>query len=270
VLHAKFYLFDSALRTPGGARISDTVMVGSSNMTSNAARVQWNDLYTVRGNPTLHAQYDSVFRKMQTDRLDLRTLRYATGPYQTTFTPVTPGTTDPTLTALRSIHCVGATGGTGLNGRTVVYINMHAWFGVRGYTFAKQVRSMYDHGCYVHVLYSFMSVSVFKKLTYRTGARMTARRTIFSKHGVNATLYSHFKNISVSGYVGTNHAASVVWTGSNNFTNDGLKFDEVTMRIASRTAFNQYRAQFAFITRTRSSATYASFAEPVGGGRAVR
>jgi hypothetical protein len=208
---------------------------------------------------------------MQTDRLNLRTLQFSTGSYQTTFTPVTPGGVDPTMTALRSIHCVGATGGTGLNGRTVVYINMHAWFGVRGYAFAQQVRSMYDHGCYVHVLYSFMSLSVYKKLTFGTGPRMTARRTIFSRHGgINATLYSHFKNVAVSGYVGGNHAAYVSWTGSNNFTNDGLKFDEVTMRIASRAAFLQYRGQFAFITRTRSAATYASFAEPIGGGRAVR
>ena len=44
--------------------------------------------------------------------------------------------------------------------------------------------------------------------------------------------------------------ASVVWTGSNNFTNDGVKYDEVTMRIASRPAFLQYTSQFAFITRT--------------------
>ena len=99
---------------------------------------------------------------------------------------------------------------------------------------------------------------------------MSVRRTIFSKHGgIHATLYSHFKILAVSGVVGSNHAAYVVWTGSNNFTNDGVKFDEVTMRIASRAAYEQYVNQFAFITRTRTSGTYASFAEPIGGGRAI-
>jgi len=269
-LHAKFYLFDSRLVAPGGTKITKTVMVGSSNMTSNASKVQWNDLYTVRGDATLHAQFLSMFLRMQRDRDEYRTFRFTDGIYQTTFTPLTPNSADPTLATLNSIHCAGATGGTGYAGHTVVHINMHAWFGVRGYAMAKRVRDMYDAGCYVKVLYSFMSWSVYKKLTYGTGSRMSVRRTIFSRHGgIHATLYSHFKMIAASGVVGTNRAASVVWTGSNNFTNDGVKFDEVTMRIASRAAWAQYVNQFAFITRTRTSGTYASFAEPIGGGRAV-
>jgi hypothetical protein len=48
-----------------------------------------------------------------------------------------------------------------------------------------------------------------------------------------------------------------------------VKFDEVTFRIASTAAWTQYVNQFAFITRTRTAGTYASFAEPVGGGRAI-
>jgi phospholipase D-like protein len=269
-LHAKFYLFDSRLVVPGGAAIAKTVMVGSSNMTANASKVQWNDLYTVRNDATLHGQFLYMFTRMQRDRDEFRTFRFNDGIYQTTFTPLTPNSSDPTLAALNSIHCSGATGGTGYAGHTVVHINMHAWFGLRGYAFAKRVRDMYDAGCYVKVLYSFMSRSVYKKLTYGTGSRMSVRRTIFSRHGgIHATLYSHFKMIAASGVVGTNRAASVVWTGSNNFTNDGVRFDEVTFRIASRAAWVQYVNQFAFITRTRTSGTYASFAEPIGGGRAV-
>jgi hypothetical protein len=270
VLHSKFYLFDTAVTLPGRSPIAKTVMVGSSNMTANASKVQWNDLYTVRGDATLYSQYLYMFGRMQRDRDEKRTFRFADGIYQSTFTPLTPGSADPTLAALNSIHCAGATRGTGYAGRTTVYINMHAWFGVRGYEFARRVRTLYDSGCYVRVLYSFMSISVFKKLITGTGSRMSVRRTIFSKHGgIHATLYSHFKMLAVSGVVGSNHAANVVWTGSNNFTNDGVKFDEVTMRIASRAAYLQYVNQFAFITRTRTSSTYASFAEPIGGGRAI-
>ncbi len=51
VLHSKFYLFDSPLAVPGHSQITKTVMVGSSNMTANASKVQWNDLYTVRRRP---------------------------------------------------------------------------------------------------------------------------------------------------------------------------------------------------------------------------
>ena len=270
VLHSKFYLFHSAITAPGAALIGRTVMVGSSNMTANASKVQWNDLYTVRGDTGLYNHFLWMFARMERDRDERRTFQFNDGIYQTTFTPLTPNSADPTMAALNSIHCTGATGGTGYAGHTVVHINMHAWFGVRGYAMAQRVRDMYDAGCYVKVLYSFMSWSVYKKLTYGTGSGMSVRRTIFSRNGgIHATLYSHFKMIAASGVVGSNRASSVVWTGSNNFTNDGVKFDEVTMRIASRAAWTQYVNQFAFISRTRTSGTYASFAEPIGGGRAV-
>ena len=46
VLHTKMYLFNSTLPDHGVSRnkITNTVFVGSSNMTSNAAFIQWNDL----------------------------------------------------------------------------------------------------------------------------------------------------------------------------------------------------------------------------------
>jgi hypothetical protein len=166
---------------------------------------------------------------------------------------------------------VGAVG-AGYRGHSVVNINIHAWFGTRGYGFAKQVRAMRDRGCYVRVLYSFMSRSVYNKLTSGTGGvRMSVRRTIFSLRGTakRAEVYSHFKMITASGYVGGNRSANVVWTGSNNFTNDGVKFDEVTMRIASRAAYTQYVNQFNFIVRRKSGPGYWYLLEPIGGGRAI-
>ncbi len=271
VLHSKFYLFDSDLPTPGGVHITHTTMVGSSNMTSNASNIQWNDLYTVRPNSTLHSQYLWMFQQMQRDRDQRRTYRFSTGIYQSTFTPQTPGSVDPTMAALRSIRCLGAVG-AGYRGHSVVHINIHAWFGTRGYGFAKQVRAMRDRGCYVRVLYSFMSRSVYNKLTVGTGGvRMSVRRTIFSLRGTakRAEVYSHFKMISASGYVGGNRSASVVWTGSNNFTNDGVKFDEVTLRIASRAAYTQYVNHFNFIVRRKSGPGYWYLLEPIGGGRAI-
>ena len=36
------------------------------------------------------------------------------------------------MRSLEAIRCTGAHGGTGINGRTVVYISMHAWFSKRG------------------------------------------------------------------------------------------------------------------------------------------
>ena len=268
VLHSKFYLFDSRVTVPGHPRISDVTMVGSTNMTGNASGVQWNDLYTVKSHTFLHDNYLSMFNRMKVDQTDLRTVRFSHGAYSTTFYPQTPNTADPTMSVLNAIHCTGATGGAGLGGRTVVYINMHAWFEQRGTRFAQRVRQMYNRGCYIRILYSFMSRSVYNELTVGTGSRMVARRTLFSTDGDKyADVYSHFKNIAVSGVVGTDHSAWAVWTGSNNFTNDGTHFDEVMQRISLRSAFAAYKDRWWYIRDRMSSGTWATFQEPIGGGR---
>ncbi len=272
VLHTKMYLFDSQLPAPsaGANRINNAVLTGSSNMTSNAARIQWNDLYGVRDNATLYKQYLSYFNLMKLDNGFRRNgSDYVTGIYRTTFWPVAANRTDPAIAALRSVKCSGATGGTGINGHSVVYINMHAWFGLRGLAIQDQVRKLYAKGCYIRILYSFMTPKVHYRLTHGTGPRMSARRTIFSLNGDKyADVYSHFKNILASGNVGGRSAARVVWTGSNNFTSDGSHFDEIMLRIQSATAYRQYLKHFQFNSRRMSSSRYASFLEPVGGGRA--
>jgi hypothetical protein len=267
VLHLKMYLFDSTGAPKLLQRMRDTVMVGSSNMTSNAARVQWNDLYNVKNDSALYGVYLRHFNSMARDDGFTRYKTQVAGGYDTTFSPYAPKADDPDMGALRSVHCTGASG-AGTHGHSLVYINMHAWFGTRGLKLADQVRHMYNQGCYVRVLYSFMSYGVFKKLKKGTGSRMSVRRTLFSHNGHTAYLYSHFKNISVSGYVGGNRGARVVWTGSNNFTNDGTHFDEVIMRIPYASAYRSYVNHFKYISSHKSSAVYANYSEPSGGGRA--
>ncbi len=275
ILHSKFYLFSRA----GSAR--NVVMVGSSNMTSNATHVQWNDLYTVEGAPGsasaatsagLYGQFRSVFEEMVPDRRLAHPLRqFRAGPYDTTFYPDPTATAadDPTMADLRSIRCNGATGGAGIDGHTLVLINIHAWHSARGAYIADQVRRLYARGCYVRILYSFMSHGVYKQLTANTGPRMMARRTIFpQRNGIVAALYSHMKSVAVSGVVGADTSAWVVWTGSNNFTNLGLHDDEVTIRIPFRSAFAAYRGHFDYIRIHKSAANWAIYEEPSGGGRA--
>ena len=191
------------------------------------------------------------------------------GRYRTTFWPVKAGRTEPFVSLFRSIKCHGVSGGAGVGGRTVVYINMHAWFSARGVKIERAVKSLYRQGCVIKVLYSFMTKGLYHRLKSGTGSRMSLRRTVFSTNGDKyADVYSHFKAIAVSGNVAGNHRARVVWTGSNNFTGGGDRNDEVMLRIASIGAFKQYRNQFRHITRRKSSAKWAYFFERAGGGRA--
>ena len=50
---------------------------------------------------------------------------------------------------------------------------------------------------------------------------MSVRRTLFSHNGRTAYLYSHMKNIDISGHVGDDRSTWLAYTGSNNFTNSG-------------------------------------------------
>lgn len=267
VLHTKMYLFDSqsAVASRSRHKIRHTVMVGSSNMTSNAAGVQWNDLYTIRNNTKVHADYMSMFRRMKAGHKSSRLYRFSEGKFTSIFWPQ-GHSRDPYKSMFDSVSCSGASGGSGINGHTVLYVNMHAWFGTRGLALARQLRGLHNRGCYVRVLYSFMSYKVYK--TLGRDSRMSVRRTMFSHNGHSTYLYSHLKNINISGNVNGDRSSWVVYTGSNNFTNQGTHFDEVALRIKSHAAYRSYVRHFKYISAHKSASTYANYSEPTGGGRA--
>ena len=265
VLHTKMYLFSDVY----GAR--NVVMTGSSNMTSNAVRVQWNDLYTIRNNPQVYGDYRSQFMRMVPDRSNGTPRVRHEGTYTSTFYPyrAARASTDLTMQALRSIRCTGAAGGTGIGGHTVLYIAMHSWHGTRGKYLAERVREMYNRGCYVRILYSFMGHGTYSLLTHGTGSRMVARRVLFpGPSGLVAAKYSHMKMFAASGNVAGDPSASVVWTGSNNWADRSIHCDEVTLRIASRSVYDAYVNHWNFMRARRSSSTWAIYPEPGGGGRA--
>jgi phosphatidylserine/phosphatidylglycerophosphate/cardiolipin synthase-like enzyme len=265
VLHSKIYLFNR----PGRTRY--TVMTGSSNMTRNAIGIQWNDLFTVNGNRRLYRQYRGMFRRMVPDRRAKGPFSFRAGPYQSTFYPFRNATrrTDATIRALNTVRCSGARAGSGIKGRTVVYIAMHAWFGKRGDHLTSKVRQLYRRGCYVRILYSFMTYRTYARLRYGTGARMVLRRVLFpGPAGIRAAKYSHMKLFAASGNVNGRSPAWVVWTGSNNWTDRSNRADEVTIRIPSHRVYDLYVRHWKFMRHRRSTRYWAMFQEPEGGGRA--
>ncbi|MGA8210127.1 MAG: phospholipase D-like domain-containing protein, partial [Nocardioidaceae bacterium] len=265
VLHSKIFLFSRA----GAAR--RTVVTGSSNVTANAVNRQWNDLFTVNNDARLYSQFRTQFLRMVPDRRGNGPWIYRDGRYTTTFYPqrrATPAS-DETMSALRRVRCTGARGGAGIKGRTVIYIAMHAWFGTRGHYLTQRIRQLYRQGCYVRVLYNFMSKRTHRALTAGTGPRMQARRVLFpGRSGLVASKYSHLKMMAVSGRVGSDRSAWVVWTGSNNWTDRGNRADEVTLQIVSRPVYNAYVRNWKFMRKRRSTPVWAMFPEPTGGGRA--
>ena len=109
------YLFDSRLPAPERKRnqIRATVMVGSSNITSNASRVQWNDLFTIRGSGKVHRDYVQMFDRMKRGHKSNHLYRYSEGAYSSVFWPQSRRSTDPYTSMFRSVRCTGASGGAG-------------------------------------------------------------------------------------------------------------------------------------------------------------
>jgi phosphatidylserine/phosphatidylglycerophosphate/cardiolipin synthase-like enzyme len=121
----------------------------------------------------------------------------------------------------------------------------------------------------VRIVYSFMSAPIYSLLTWGTGPRMVARRVLFpGPAGIVASKYSHMKMFAASGNIAGDRSNWVVWTGSNNWSDRGLRSDEVTLRIRSRAVYDAYVRHWKYIRHRRSSALWATYEEPVGGGRA--
>lgn len=243
-MHQKTFLFSKV----GSAE--RVVMVGSNNMTRNNVVNQWSDLYTVVDDPALYWTFEGMFEQLRADRPLARPFIDSTvNEYGATFFPH-PGSSqsdDPVYDALSSIECLGAaegfgteTGqdadGDGLPDRvTRVRIAQHAWNGLRGRYLAQKVADLHRTGCDVKVMLGVGAGKVVK--------------TVLSNQGV-PTNYgatnkkTHQKLMFVSGVVSGDPAATLVWTGSHNWSDLALKRDDVFMRIDSPEALAQYDANF--------------------------
>ncbi|HET8561874.1 MAG TPA: phospholipase D-like domain-containing protein [Marmoricola sp.] len=252
-LHSKFFLFSHT----GGAY--NTVMTGSLNFTLNSVRNQYNDLWTSSGRKPLHAAFVRVFNQMRQDE-PAHPLWYVQHPVRGITLAVTPypnfsAKNDPVMTMLDKVHCWGATGGTGGAGhRTIVRVNMHSWNAERGVWLAKKVRSLLAHGCHVQLMYGMAGRavrSVFTKKTRRGYLPVHTDGYDTNGDGV-IDLYSHQKELLISGHYGKDRSHRLVLTGSSNWNNDGLTGDEELFTINRHSAYKAYTRNFKWIWRDRS------------------
>lgn len=243
-MHQKTFLFSKV----GSAE--RVVMVGSNNMTRNNVVNQWSDLYTVVDDPALYWTFEGMFEQLRADRPLARPFIDSTvNEYGATFFPH-PGSSqsdDPVYDALSSIECLGAAAGfgtetgqdadgDGLPDRvTKVRIAQHAWNGLRGRYLAQKVADLHRSGCDVKVMLGVGAGKVVKTVLSNQG--------VPTNYGAT-TKKTHQKLMFVSGVVSGDPAATLVWTGSHNWSDLALKRDDVFMRIDSPEALAQYDANF--------------------------
>ncbi len=245
--HMKFYLFSKA------GQVKDVVMVGSANLTGYGARVQWNDLYTARNAPELRDLYTKVFEQLVRDRrVASPYIHRVVGNYENEFFPMPSMTAedDPVLHRLDAVRCA-ASGGTGSRGRTVIRIVMYGWVDSRGLYLAKKVADLDRAGCDVRVILSAPGGRVVRNLI--AGGVLVKSADLDLDHNENTgfdqtafEVFTHEKYMTLSGsYRG--EMGRHVWTGSENWSNLGLRNDEVTIRIPGASTHRAYVANFDYL-----------------------
>ena len=251
-LHMKVYAFSQS----GAAR--SVVINSSSNLGNAAANGQWNDAFTVYGDDALFAAWVEVFDQLKLDRpASPRFLTYESGTIRADFQRVVAArAVEPQLRRLRQVGCRAPVGYGDGRGRSVVRVNMYAWYGARGEALARELASMRREGCQIRVIGSVVSAPVVRILQ---GAGIPVRAADWDWGRKPATsgdeivfgsrCYSHLKYVTVDGLF-RGRGTRVVWTGSENWSAPGLSSDEVTFEIHDDRAVRAYDAQWQRMWRS--------------------
>jgi phosphatidylserine/phosphatidylglycerophosphate/cardiolipin synthase-like enzyme len=234
-LHTKFYLFSHT----GGA--FKTVMTGSVNLTGNSAMNQYNDLYVINNAAKLTKKFRVLWGQLKKDKpAHPGWLVQRAGPHfllEATPYPNPGPHHDPIISILNKVHCLGATHGTGNRvHHTVVRVVMHAWNDERGHYIAQKMRQLYGAGCDVKLQYGFAGESVRNTFATRTGRGFIPVHTTGKDTNEDGLLdlYTHQKELLISGHYARSTHTRLVVTGSSNYNKDGIRGDEEIFLIKNR------------------------------------
>ena len=272
ITHVKLFLFS---KVNSARHVS---MFGSTNLTTAAGNRQWNDLVTTRS----HGLYDYWVRKFAQFARD----KAVSSPYEvasfssfrSTLFPAKPR--NPVLTELKKVRCVGATGGTGNGaGRTSVRIAIAGWFDSYGQQIADRLRQMWDRGCDVKIVTTLAGRGVNQTMKQGYGRGPVPMREVTADRNGDGIpeKYLHLKALSISGVYGGDTSASVVFTGSPNWSARAQRSDEVWVRVLNKPSMvrhynihvnNLYSSRYAH-SRSSSSPGEAGLQRSVSGETVV-
>jgi phosphatidylserine/phosphatidylglycerophosphate/cardiolipin synthase-like enzyme len=223
-LHVKLYLFSQVASVP------KVTMFGSWNPTWVANQRQWNHLDT-RWDPSTYDQYMQIFNEAKQDRFFGYAHWESGGMEHMVFPkPGTRASTDPVNQELAKVSCVSPPDATGTTHATKIRIAMYVFGGGRGTWMAKRIRSLWDQGCDVAIVYGFMSDRALSILYSPSGrGRIPMKQAVSIENG-KPYRYLHSKYVAVNGVYDGVPDSSVVWAGSTNFSNLGFSADDLTVR----------------------------------------
>lgn len=239
----------------------------SSNLGGAAMYGQWNDSVAIAGDVGLFSAWWNLFDELRKDQTaSPRRVTYVGDKIKAFYQrPVAGSTTttenrvattraavgDAPYVRLSKVSCNAPAGFGNSSGKTVITVNMRAWYAARGERLAKLLALRKSYGCQVRVIGSLMSKEVVRILTnaripvkaadWDWGPRPSTSDADVEVYGPSC--YSHLKYVTVSGaYNG--HGDRLVWTGSENWSPPGLSSDEVTLEIHDAKTVKAYNDQF--------------------------
>jgi hypothetical protein len=145
--------------------------------------------------------------------------------------------TNPQADQLEKVRCHGATGGTGTrDGRTRIRIAVAGWFDTYGQEIADRLRVLWDRGCDVRIVTTLAGRGVNQTLKAGTGrGPVPIRQLAWDANGDGIPdKYLHQKSMAISGVFGADTSASVVFTGSPNWSSRAARSEETWVRIVDR------------------------------------
>ena len=264
IIHAKIYLFSRV-----GPQANWVSMVGSANPYYHNVFNSWNNMQTIVGNSTIYNSLSAYFNEMLSEPNDGNAYRETTsGAYKLYFFPKSSG--DPMiLEVLRGVGCSGVASGYGSGGKTVVRIAMWGWTAARE-DIARQLNTLHQRGCKIEVLLNKdrTSKTVFAALlrSSSTYGKMKIYDGWYdgNDNGV-AGLYVHHKVLQINGNWFSDSGAKVVYTGSQNFTHEGLRRNnEVMLRVKTDSVYNAFYYNFAYIRDNWTKGRITSVPSTVG------
>jgi phosphatidylserine/phosphatidylglycerophosphate/cardiolipin synthase-like enzyme len=290
LLHTKFYTFTKT----GGSKYA--LFFGSHNLTMNAMRHQWNDLYLMDGNEPLFDQYVALFDDMKKD------YEQAQPPFPpfcgipangvscddavdfgttVTFPKLVGPKNDPIVSILNRVQCITTTA-DGRRVRTRLAVNMHTIRGHRGNYLADAYRRKFAEGCQTRFSFGLVGALTKGHLAAKTvRGRMPLRSTGFDYHpdsdpvpnpdhkvDLSLDYYSHQKILIIQGNYAGDPNAQLVFTGSSNWGSLGSVNDEILVGIQGKKVARQYLRQYNLEWRPGNSrnaytTSYLHFRVPV-------
>ena len=249
-LHSKMYLFENT----GGTQ---SMMLGSHNLTTNALVHQMNDLLVVNNARRLFGSFVELFEEMRKDRRAdpvYRVWRPDGGEKFTLFAfPKFDGfepRKDPVFRILDQVSCTGAARSLGTGGRTVIRADNARISGRRGNYIARKLIALWGNGCDVRIMHASVDSSLRKVMNTRTRRGLVPARSDGFDDDRDGFLdmYTHQKMFTIRGNWNGNRSANVLVTGSPNWADIAFHGDEVMIRVTNAPRLvTQWNRNFNFI-----------------------